>query len=206
MSDTDTAGDAGDPKDASEASAKTFTQADLEHQIGLRLARERAKYADYDELRAKAERLDEIEAANQSELEKAQQRAEQAEQALEQIKVEMRSTRLRAAIEGAARDLGAVDASDVFALVDKDQVTVGDDGQVTGAVEAVKALLEAKPHLVGNQTAPAPAPGSADGGPRGSSDRDRPRQLTRADLSSMSPEQIVAAEEAGQLDDLMGRS
>lgn len=47
------------------------SQEQLNALLGDRLARERAKYADYDELKAKATKFDESEAASKSELEKA---------------------------------------------------------------------------------------------------------------------------------------
>jgi hypothetical protein len=47
--------------------------------LGQRLSRERAKYADYDEVKAKAGKLDEIEQANKTELQKLQERADAAE-------------------------------------------------------------------------------------------------------------------------------
>ena len=50
----------------------TFTQADIDRIINKRFA----KYADYDELKAKAERLDEIEEANKTELQKVTERAD----------------------------------------------------------------------------------------------------------------------------------
>ena len=50
---------------------KTFTQAEMDAIIGDRLARERAKYADYAEIKAKAAKFDEAEEANKSELQKA---------------------------------------------------------------------------------------------------------------------------------------
>lgn len=50
---------------------KTFTQAEMDAIIGERLARERSKYADYDEMKAKAAKYDEVEEANKSELQKA---------------------------------------------------------------------------------------------------------------------------------------
>lgn len=59
------------------------TQEQLNHVVGERLARERAKYADYDELKTKAAKLDELEEASRSELDKANARAEKAERALE---------------------------------------------------------------------------------------------------------------------------
>ena len=50
---------------------KTFTQAEMDAIIGDRLARERAKYADYAEVKAKAAKYDEVEEANKTELQKA---------------------------------------------------------------------------------------------------------------------------------------
>lgn len=62
---------------------KPFTapqsQDDLNKIVEARLARERAKYADYDSLKTAAAKLAEIEAANQTEAEKAQARLEAAE-------------------------------------------------------------------------------------------------------------------------------
>lgn len=49
---------------------KTFTQADVDRVVGERLAREKEKFGDYDDLKAKAERLKEIEDANKSESQK----------------------------------------------------------------------------------------------------------------------------------------
>lgn len=55
------------------------TQADLDRIISDRLHRERAKFSDYDDLKAKASKLDEQEQANKTELQKALERAEAAE-------------------------------------------------------------------------------------------------------------------------------
>lgn len=53
------------------------TQEELNAIIARRLGREREKFADYDDIKSKAARLDEIEAANMSELEKERARAEE---------------------------------------------------------------------------------------------------------------------------------
>lgn len=53
------------------AAEKTFTQAEMDAIIGDRLKRERAKYADYDELKAKADAYDADAEAKKSELQKA---------------------------------------------------------------------------------------------------------------------------------------
>ena len=50
---------------------RTFTQAEMDAIIGDRLNRERQKYADYAELKAKALKFDEAENASKIELQKA---------------------------------------------------------------------------------------------------------------------------------------
>jgi hypothetical protein len=140
---------------------KTFTQAELDRVIADRLARQKAQFADYDELKAKADKLKEIEDANKTELERAQQRAQELETQATEAAERAKRTAMRAAIVAEASKQGAVDPEDVFALLDKTKVTIGDDDQVTGAAEAVKDLLESKKHLVGPRS-----PGPGDGGPR----------------------------------------
>ena len=54
---------------------RTFTQADLDRVVTDRLRREREKFSGYDDLKAKASKLDEIEQQNQSEIEKANSKA-----------------------------------------------------------------------------------------------------------------------------------
>lgn len=60
------------------------SQEQLDRIIGERLARERGKYAGYDDLKAKAAKFDEIENQNKTELQKALERAEAAEKAAKQ--------------------------------------------------------------------------------------------------------------------------
>lgn len=74
-------------------SEKTFTQSEVNNIIAERIGRERAKYEGYEDFKAKAERLDEIEAANKTELEKANERAAALEKELSEIK-EAESLRL----------------------------------------------------------------------------------------------------------------
>ena len=58
------------------------SQEELDRIVQKRIDRERSKFSDYDELKAKAARLSELEESQKSELEKAQERAERAERAL----------------------------------------------------------------------------------------------------------------------------
>lgn len=53
-----------------EETAKTFTQEEVDNIVGDRLKRERAKYANYDELNEKAGKYDELLEAQKSELQK----------------------------------------------------------------------------------------------------------------------------------------
>lgn len=98
MSDTSSASSATAP--ASQESASTGTtgtdgaqtetatfspitsQEEFDRAVGQRVARERAKYADYADLKAKAAKLDELDQASKSEIQKAIERAEQAEREL----------------------------------------------------------------------------------------------------------------------------
>lgn len=66
----------GDPEgDPAPQPDKTFTQADLDAKIAERLKRERAKYADYDDLKGKAGQYDALLAASQSDQERAVEKA-----------------------------------------------------------------------------------------------------------------------------------
>lgn len=203
MADDPTPPEGGTPNGDPEG--KTFTQADVDRIVQDRLARVKpSNPADYDDLKAKAAKFDELEAANQTELEKAQARAELAEKAASEAAERVRSMSIRSSIISAATTAGAVDPDAVLAMLGKDAVTYGDDGQVTGADEAVKALLESKPYLVGKPAEPAkPAP-SGDGGPRGDSGSGRTDQLGRDDITRLSDDEFAKAMAEGRFADLLG--
>lgn len=61
---------------------KTFTQAELDAIVQDRVKRERAKYEGFEDLKAKAQKYDEQEEANKTELQKAQERAQELEEKL----------------------------------------------------------------------------------------------------------------------------
>lgn len=69
-----------------EVETKTFTQDEVNRIIGERVARAEGKYSDYEELKAKAAKLDEIEEANKSELEKATEKANALQAELDGLK------------------------------------------------------------------------------------------------------------------------
>lgn len=65
---------------------KTFTQAEVDKIVSERLCRDRAKYADYEDLKAKAGKYDEMEEASKSELQKATERASDLQRQLDDMK------------------------------------------------------------------------------------------------------------------------
>ena len=68
-----------------EEQARTFTQDELNAIVGKRLAEEKGKYADYEELKKKAAAFDEAEEAQKSELQKATERADQLQSQLDKM-------------------------------------------------------------------------------------------------------------------------
>lgn len=80
---------------------RTFTQAELDDVVKTRLAKERAKYADYETLQKKALKFDEMEEANKSELQKATERAEELQKQLDSMNKanEIRNVREKVAKE-----------------------------------------------------------------------------------------------------------
>ncbi len=181
----DAAPSAGEPP----APERTFTQPEIDRMIADRLDRERKKYADFDQIKQKAQKLDEIEEANASQLEKAVKAARGEERAAVQREYAEQSARFAAKAQLEAR-LGKDAAAE---LLDDINIAkyVNDDGSVDeDGIGALAARL-----------APAAPPPNLHQGRQGAA---TPGQLTRADLASMSPEEISAAFQAGRLADIQG--
>jgi hypothetical protein len=96
------------------------------------------------------------------------------------------------------------DPQDALRFLDLSEFEVGSDGEVDASqiAKAIDGLIASKPYLAAQGG--KKFQGSADGGAR--NDTATPAQLTRADMARMTPEQKSAAYEAGQFDDLLGRS
>lgn len=82
---------------------KTFTQAELDAIVADRLARERAKYPDYESLKAKAARYDAAEEAEKSELQKVTDQAAALKSELDALK---KANQLREIRENVAKEKG----------------------------------------------------------------------------------------------------
>lgn len=87
---------------------QTFTQAEVDRIVGERLARERAKYEDYETLKEKAGKYDAAEEASKTELQKAQEKANKLQKQLDErnYKDKVRTMREKVAKEkGVPADL-----------------------------------------------------------------------------------------------------
>ena len=85
------------------AEARTFTQEEVNAIVQKRLDRARADFADYDDLKAKAEKYDRIEEESKSELQKAQEKAQALQTELEGLK---RADAVRAVRDKVAQETG----------------------------------------------------------------------------------------------------
>ncbi len=91
----------------------------------------------------------EAEEKNKTELEKEKARADKLEQE-RQDNVEKANQKLvNAELKVFAAQLKFVDPQDAVALANRSEIQVDEEGNVTGAEDAVKALAKAKPHLTG---------------------------------------------------------
>ncbi|WP_253291310.1 phage scaffolding protein [Virgibacillus proomii] len=98
-----------------------------------------------EEERKKAE-MDEVERL-QAEKEEAAQKAQEAEEQARKAKEAANNRILNTEIKSVARALNANDPNDVLALLDKSQIEMDEEGNVTGVEEAVTAFKESKPWL-----------------------------------------------------------
>lgn len=188
------ANDADGAADA--AQARTFTEEQVNRIVQERLARQKAQFKDYDELKDRAARLQELEDAQKSELEKAQERAVQLEKQAADAAARAQDAVLRSAVVAEAARKNVVDPDAAVALLNKESLVLGDDGAPTNIAEAMDELLKAKPYLVGGGR----GSGSADLGARGGGVQG---QITREQLKTMSHDEIVKAQKDGLLSHLL---
>lgn len=177
---------------------RSFSQADVDRIVKERLARAKAEPpADYEELKAAKAKLDELEAANSTELEKAQKRLADMERKTADAEARAQENLLRAQVVAEAARKNVVDPDAAVALLDRSLIEFDQDGSPKNIAQAMDSLLEAKPYLV-----------AASGGTRGSADQGArqqggPKQLARSELQHMTPEQISKAVDEGRADSLL---
>lgn len=155
---------APDTSEPPETDDRTYTRKELKAIVQDRLNTQRARFADYDALKDKASKFDQLEAERMSDIEKAQNSAQEAADRATRFETELRGERLRNTVYAESVKVGAIDPDAVLALLDK-QSLVDEQGQPKGVADAITALLESKPYL--KTQAPKPQ-GNIGSGARGS--------------------------------------
>ncbi len=159
---------------------KTFTQQELERIVQERLARERTKFADYDAVKAQAEKWKKYEEAQKTEGQKTQERIAALERERDVALARANDRLILAAFVGEAARAGALHPEDVFALADISKISVDEAGNVLGVTEAVQAVVSAGRVPLATTK---PLPPKLDGG-AGSGNRpaEKPAALTEEEL------------------------
>lgn len=147
------------PPDEGFAFVAPANQEEFDRMVGARLARERQKFADYEDLKAKASKFDEVDAASKSELQKAQEVIAERDRQLAELPRAARQQAIRFASLASQR--GFLDPEDALVFIDAD---LGDAAAVEAALDD---LATRKPHLVRQDTGkpprtrPKPKPGES---------------------------------------------
>lgn len=131
----------------------------------------------------------------------AEHKAEQEAQRVQSEALAKADERILKAEVRAAAAAKLADPADALKFIDLSEFEVGSDGEVDSSAiaQAIDDLITSKPYLA--SASGGRFQGSADAGAR--NDAPKVTQLSRADLASMSPEQIDEAHTSGRLDNLM---
>ena len=129
---------------------KTFSQADLDRIVAERLAREKAKYQDYGDLKKAKAELDTIKEAQLTETERLQKQLADAQEQMTLAQRTAEETLIKSEIVSIAARLNFHDPEQVYRLVERELLEVK-EGKVAGAEDAVKSLAEKSPYLIKQQ-------------------------------------------------------
>lgn len=154
----------------------TFTQSELDAIVADRLARERKKYGDYDDLKTKLSEFEQAEEERKkaqmteterltAELAEAQKKASEAEEARQIALSSINQRLIESEFKAQARDanIPAERLAAALKLADLSGATVGEDGAISGVDVALAALKEAHPYLaVVTQPKPIGSPAGGD--------------------------------------------
>jgi hypothetical protein len=128
---------------------KTFTQAEVNRFVGQRVIEERAKTPDYEDLKAKASKFDEAEAAKLSTEERLTAEVATANLATTAAGQKVTDMAITAEIKVKAGQMGLQNPDDALALVARAGISYSAESGVEGVTEALEALVAAKPYLKG---------------------------------------------------------
>jgi hypothetical protein len=133
-------------------SGRVFSQDEVSR-IQANVRREvKGQFSDYQQLKERAAKADELEQAQLTEVERIQKRAADAESAVLDANVKLADALISGDVKVKAVQLGVVDPDAAYLLMDRTNVQYDIATGVTGVEEALTQLLEDKPYLKG--TAP----------------------------------------------------
>ena len=177
------------PAPQPEPEAKTFSQDEV-NRIQAQTRREaNARFGDYQQLKDRAARADELEKSQLTDQEKLEARATTAERKAEAAIQQVASAVIASEVKVRASQLGIIDPDAAYLLLDRTNVAYADDGTVTGIDDALTQLIESKPYLKG---APNRAPNlNPQAGELAPTLRLSTDQLEAARLMGLTPEEYA---------------
>ena len=180
---SDPKGDAGQQAEITEP--KKLTQQEVDAIVKDRLARERERYADYDDLKQQATQWAAHQEAQKSETQRAVEAADAARKERDTAIANANRRLIQAEFIAIAARAGVAHPEDAVALADRAGVVIDEGGKVAGVEDAVRALVDAgRLPLVGKPQAPG-LDGGAGGGDR------------KSDLPSLTADEIAVAKRMG---------
>ena len=169
--------------------AKTFSQEEV-NRLQAQVRREvRGQFGDYQQLKERAAKADELEKAQLSDQEKLEARAHEAERKAEAAIQQVASAVIASEVRVRASQMGIIDPDAAYLLLDRTNLSYAEDGTVTGVDDALTQLIEDKPYLKGSPNrAPNLNPQTGEPAPalRLSTD-----QLEAARLMGLTPEEYA---------------
>lgn len=137
---------------------KTLTQEQVDEVVAKRLERERKKYEDYDDIKAKLIAFEQVEEERkkqemteverlQAEKDEAAKKVVEASELAQKAQEKANARILNTEIKSVARSLNANDPNDVLALLDKSEIKVDEEGNIQGVESAVESLKASKPWM-----------------------------------------------------------
>lgn len=128
------------------------TQEEFDRAIETRLARERKRFADYDELKAKAADYDKLQESMLSEQEKAVKAAR--EEGATEIAQKYQQRLVAADVRATAAALDFRDPSDALAHLNLNDLISGDDVDTDKVKKSLDDLAKSKPYLLNTSEQP----------------------------------------------------
>ena len=133
---------------------RTFSQEDM-NRVQAQTRREvRNQYADYQKLKERAARADELEQAQLSEQEKLEARATEAERKAATAADQIAAAMIASDVRVRASQMGIIDPDAALLLVNRTNVRYSEDDGVVGVEDALTQLLDDKPYLKGQARTP----------------------------------------------------